>query len=140
MLIFISLAVIIAIIPLFASARGLVPCGGDGENPCKFTDIFVLIARVTNWLLMFAGVFAVYQMVNNGFWLVITMGNEESITQRKKGLSNAIVGFVLAMLAFVFINTTVNLLLRSRCNVDFKNPLSYLTVCTPNPINNDLNK
>src|ERR1700722_9680791 len=75
-------------------AAGLVPCGGystASTNPCTFKDIFVLIAQVTNWLVAVAALYAVYEIINNGFWLVMSMGNEESITKRKSGLSSAIV-------------------------------------------------
>ena len=99
--------VLLAAIPFFASAaswsNGLVPCGGPTQNPCTVKDIFVLIARTTNFLIAFAGIFAVYYIVGAGFWLIVSMGNEESITTRKKQLSNAVVGLALCMMAFLFI-------------------------------------
>lgn len=118
-------------LPLLAQARGLVPCGGDGEPVCKVSDIFVLIARVTNWLIMVAGVYAVFKIVQAGFNLVISSGNEEAITKNKKGIANAIVGFVFTMMAFMFINTVVNVILRGatndpKCKIDFTNPMTYL--------------
>ena len=130
--------------PALAFAHGLVPCGGEGENPCKLEDIFYLIARVTNWLLMMAGIFAVFQIVNAGFWLVVTMGNEEKIIQYKKALSNAVVGFGLVMMAFLLVNTVTNLLLRAKCAVNLKDPMIYLKIvntqdCVINPVNKDIN-
>lgn len=125
-----------------AQARGLVPCGGynaDGslEKPCTVLDVFVLIARVTNWLIAAAGLFAVYEMVNNGFWLVISMGNEEDITRRKNGLTSAVVGLVLVLMAFMLINTVVNLIIVGnlvkndpRCRLDLTNPTTYLNINT----------
>jgi hypothetical protein len=118
-------------LPAFAFARGLVPCGGDGEKVCGLSDIFVLIARVTNWLIMAAGAYAVYKIVNSGFMLVISMGNEESITKNRKALSSAVVGFVFTMMAFMFINTVVNIILRGatndpECKIDFTDPMTYL--------------
>ena len=127
-------------LPFFAQARGLVPCGGYNEKPCNVYDIFYLIARATNWLIMVAGVYAVYQIVNHGFWLVVTMGNEEAITKHRAGIEQAVVGMVMVFLAFVFVNTAVNLILMSKCQIDLHNPLSYLSVCNPNPANNDLIK
>ncbi len=126
------------LLPALAAARGLVPCGNEGESPCTIVDIFTLIARVTNWLLMIAGIYAVYKVIGAGFFLVITMGNEEKIAQQKKALSNAVVGFVFAMMAFMFVNTAVNLLLRSKCKINLSNPLKYLTdgpTCDNNPLN-----
>ncbi|MCX6797125.1 MAG: pilin [Candidatus Doudnabacteria bacterium] len=126
------------LLPALAAARGLVPCGNEGESPCTIEDIFALIARVTNWLLMVAGIYAVCQIIGAGFWLVITMGNEEKIAQQKKALNNAVVCFVFAMMAFLIVNTGVNLLFRSKCKINLSNPLKYLTdgpTCDNNPLN-----
>lgn len=118
-------------LPFFASARGLVPCGGIGENPCNVQDIFSLIARVTNWLIFVAGIYAVAQIILNGFYLVVSMGNEEAITKRKSGLTSAVIGFVLVMLAYVIINTAVNSILLEgapcQLKVNITNPLGYIT-------------
>lgn len=123
--------VLLLTLPVFAQARGLVPCGGDGEKTCSVGDIFALIARVTNWLIMAAGVYAVYKIVNAGFMLVISMGNEEAITKNRKAIANAVVGLVLSLMAFMMINTVVNVILRGgtndpKCKIDFADPLTYL--------------
>lgn len=122
--------------PLISQGAGLVPCGGPTEKPCTVEDIFVLVARVTNWLVAMAGVYAVYKIIDHGFWLVISMGNEENITKHKSGLSEAVVGFVLVLIAFMLINTVVNVLLtrdialknNSNCRLDLTNPLNYLII------------
>ena len=133
-----ALVLFVALTPVLVHARGLVPCGGYNENPCTVTDIFVLLARVSNWLIALAGVFAVQRIGLAGFWLVISAGNEETISKNKKAIAQAVTGLVFAMLAFLFVNTAVNFLLRSRCKLDLKNPLTYLTICTANPVNTDL--
>jgi hypothetical protein len=118
-------------LPLFASAAGLVPCGGDNEQACRLEDVFILIARVTNWLLSLAGVYAVYKIIQAGFNLAIAQGEEENITQNKKQITNAVVGFVLTLMAYLFMNTVVNfLLLRgiAQCKIDLTDPLNYVLV------------
>ena len=107
---------------------GLVNCGHSIKDPCRVQDIFALIARVTNWLIAMAGVYAVFTIITAAFWLTISMGNEEAITNKKKAISNAIVGFILALMAFMLVNTVTNLLLHSKCNLDLRDPLSYLTI------------
>lgn len=121
--------VLMLVLPLVTGARGLVPCGGEGEKACTVADIFVLIARVTNWLIMLAGVFAVYQFISNAFWMIVSMGNEEAITKRRSALGNAIMGLVVVLMAYVFINTAVNILLLQKvkqCQINLSNPLEYL--------------
>lgn len=139
--VFISLSLLS--VPFFASARGLVPCGGykddagtQREDPCDLRYVFILIATVTNWLISTAGIYAVYQIVSGGFWLIITMGEEENITKHKKTITNAVVGFVLVMMAFILVNTTLNGILlgladtseanKDPIRIDFTQPLCYL--------------
>ncbi|PJC56203.1 hypothetical protein CO026_01625 [Candidatus Kaiserbacteria bacterium CG_4_9_14_0_2_um_filter_41_32] len=126
--------------PAVASAQtkgGLVPCGGyeaDGvtrERPCNVADIFVLIARVTNWLIMAAGIYAVFQIIVAGWWLAASVGNEEAITKHKNAITQALVGLVLVLCAYMFVNTAVNIIfLRGieGCTIDLTDPLSYVKI------------
>ena len=126
----------LAILPNLSEARGLVPCGGYADDSgsvrepdCNVAYTFIMVARVTNWLIASAGLYAVYQLINNGFWLVASFGKEESITKRKTALSNAIVGFVMVLMAFTFVNTAINYILASQKSgftVDLTRPLCYL--------------
>jgi len=124
---------LVLFLPVFAFAAGLVPCGGPSDpGPCTIKDIFVIIARVTNILIGIAGIYAVYVIIGAGFWLITTMGNEEAITKNRKALTQAVVGFVLVMMAFMFINTAVNIILigseDKQCKLDLRDPLNYLTI------------
>lgn len=126
----------LAATPVLVSARGLVPCGGYAdekgtrEAPCTFLDIFNLVAKVTNWLVGVAGIYAVYKMLEHGFALIYAMGNEESITQHKGGITNAVVGFVLVMMAYILINTVLNFILLGAspagAKINLKDPCTYL--------------
>jgi amino acid transporter len=135
LLITVLLTAVFFSVPFYSHARGLVPCGGykdDGtrEAPCNVCDVFSIIALVTNWLIAAAGIYAVFQIVNAGFWLVTTMGEEEKITKYKNALTSAVVGFVLVMIAFIIVNTAVNYLLLNgnakNLLVDLRNPFDYL--------------
>ena len=134
------------LMPFAASARGLVPCGGYQDNGtpervCNVEDAFVLVARVTNFLIAMAGVFAVFEFIRSGFWLIVSMGNEEDITKNKSAMQNAVIGFILVMMAFMFINTVANYMLsrvivtdpkspnyNANCKFDLTNPLTYLNI------------
>lgn len=100
--------------PAFIHAdSGLRVCGGseivsegaNGDSFCKLKDIYILIAKVTNYLIATAGLFAVVWVVVAGFRLVVAAGNEAMIKQGKRGLTNAIIGFVLVMIAYLVVNT-----------------------------------
>ena len=139
----ITVALFIAL-PLLSEARGLVPCGGyedDGvtrEAPCTVVDVFVLIARVTNWLIMVAGIYAVFQIIAGAWFLVASVGSEETITKRKNQITQAVVGFALVLCAYMFVNTAVNILFLRNiqgCTIDLRNPLIYFQIdeskCNP---------
>jgi hypothetical protein len=101
-----------------------------------------MVARVTNTLIGLAGIYAVYVIIGAGFWLVVTMGNEEKLTNYKKQISQAVVGFVLVLMAYMFVNTAVNYILLGgagkkiqlengkevECSLDLTDPLNYLII------------
>jgi hypothetical protein len=114
---------------------GVADDQGTREKPCTFLDIFALIARVTNWLIAMSGIYAIYNIISNGFWLVLSQGNEESITTHKKGVTNAILGLCLVMIAFMIINFVINAILVSGkpgFKLDLTNPTCYLSPTTQN--------
>jgi lysylphosphatidylglycerol synthetase-like protein (DUF2156 family) len=130
-----SLALVL--VPVSVSARGLVPCGGYSndagttmEKPCSVEDIFVLAAELINFLLATAGIVAVAFIVYRSFGLVLSAGNEEAVSKNKQGLSNAIIGFVIAMLAFVIVNTIITYVFGVK-SFNLSNPKCYLNAAAP---------
>lgn len=100
-----------------AYAAGLVPCGDTSSssttstgtptvtNPCKLADFFKLLARVANFMVAFAGLYAALRIIMSAARLVTAGGNQESIATGKEGLTNAMVGLIIVLLAYVIINT-----------------------------------
>lgn len=92
---------------------GLVPCGNGGTpenpnpNPCTIDAIFVVIAKVTNFLIVAAGAYAVLMIIISAFRMVTARGDQGALTKAKNGLTYAIIGFVLVMIAFAAVNTFV---------------------------------
>ena len=119
--------------------KGLVPCGRDsavtgigpaGPRPgdtCTVNDLFNLMIRITNYLILLSGFFATFQIIRSAFSMVLAQGSPEGISGAKKHLTNAILGLVLALMAFLLINTVVGLLgLKGGQNI-LTNPIEYLT-------------
>lgn len=109
----------------------LVRCGRQGQNPCTIVDFFAQVAYLTNWLIAVAALFFVQRIGNHGFWLVITLGNEEAITKHRAALMNAVLGFIMVLMAFMMVNTTVNLLLgvgQCKTKLELANPLNYVII------------
>src|SRR3989344_1950282 len=104
--------------PLLVSAQNnfhFVPCGrsdqqtaGNPDAQCQFRHLIILIVRIINYLISVAGIVAMYQVLLNGWNLVTSMGNPDKIQKAKAGLSNAVVGFAIVALSFVFVNLLAN--------------------------------
>ena len=94
-------------VPLAASAA-LVPCGGGGQQPCTFQDLLALVITVINYLIGISSLVAMYHVVLAGWIMITALGNPEQIEKGKKTITEAVVGFAIVILAFMFINLLVN--------------------------------
>lgn len=125
------LLVLFLVFPYFSKAAGLIPCGNTGEEPCQVIDVFILVARVTNWLLRMASIYAVLKIVQAGFWFTVSQGDEEAISKNKTQIQNAVLGFCLSMIAYMLVNTVVNVIFLKgvkNCTVDLTQAWTYLNV------------
>lgn len=78
-----------------------------GDTPEKQADVFT--ARVVNFILGFAGIVAIFFIVNNAWFLIASGGSEETITQHKKGLMWAVVGLILIILSYSIISFIIEI-------------------------------
>lgn len=129
-LIILIVASVILLAPAVSHAFTLIPCGGyttASTSACTVNDFFYLIARVTNWLISLAGLYAVIHVIVSGFKLVMSQGNDEAVKKAKEGITNAILGFVLVLGAFLIVNTVVSKLVPSKCPINLLKPATYLS-------------
>lgn len=110
-----AIVVITTFWPIVANAAdekpkfSFVPCNTEANpEPCQLRHFVFLISRVINYLITVAAIVAMYQILSAGFTLVRALGNSEVIERAKTGLSNAVVGFGMIILAFVFVNLLLN--------------------------------
>lgn len=116
----ISVALVLGTGLVFASSAGAVnvyeSCDGpDGVSGtaddvdsavCKSTadDANSLINTIVNLMIFFIGVVAVIVIIVSGFTYVTSNGNKEQVTKAKNTLTYAIVGLVVAILAYAIVN------------------------------------
>ncbi len=101
------------VFPQFVFAKGLVPCGGQGEPMCTLCDfatlanniiefmLFKLILPIGTLVLMYAGIMFMANASNPG-----------NIEKAKKIFSTTIIGIVIALSAWLVINTIMVQLIR----------------------------
>lgn len=91
-----------------SSSQGAVQDGvnaahGEGQPTTLFGDSGV-IGTVTNVLLFLAGALAVIMIIFGGLRYVTSGGNASSVTAAKNTIMYALVGLIIAFLAFALVN------------------------------------
>lgn len=90
--------------------------GNDPENDDKRAALYykedtvraALLGKITNVLLGLAGILAIFAIVNNAWYLIVSAGGE-GIDQHKKGLMWAVLGLVLIILSYSIIRFVISI-------------------------------
>lgn len=110
----------------------LVTCGIGNAPPCRICDIWVLADKVVNFVYFLATPILVIIIIAGGFIYLTSGGNPKKTEQAKSLLSSAIVGIIIALAAFLIVDTILKTLVRQ----DFTWP-SWKTITTnscPKPL------
>lgn len=66
----------------------------------KLSDILILVANIISILMVVAGFVAVAFIIVGGFMYIASSGEPANIKKAKETIVNAVVGLILAMVAF----------------------------------------
>ncbi len=105
------IALVLVSIPVFTFAAGLVPdCGqvvnGVMAKPCNFGSLMTLANTVINFLLfVIAAPLMALILVYAGWLYISDAGSEKNITKAKDAMKKGLIGFVLALAAWLIIHT-----------------------------------
>ena len=111
LLVALSVAAFLFVLPMSVSAAGLVPCGGATERPCQTCDVVVLTNNVVSWLVMILGTIAAILIVVAGVRLVTSGGNMSAKEQAKSSMTNLIVGYLIVLSAWLVLDYGLKALL-----------------------------
>lgn len=81
---------------------------GSGTGTVKiltFDCLPILIAGIINWLLIFAGIIALFFIIFSGIKFLTSQGDPKQVEGARKTLTWAIVGFVLILSSFLIVRT-----------------------------------
>ncbi|MFZ5392340.1 MAG: pilin [Patescibacteria group bacterium] len=99
----------IFLFPNFARAEEYVPNLTDTKPLDGDETLFGMIApfllNAITFLLSIAGFLAVGYIIYGGYILVSSAGNEQQVQTGKKALTNAIIGFIIALAGVVIVQT-----------------------------------
>jgi len=87
------------------STAGLVPCGGPGEKACTVCDLLVLAQNVLEFALKMAFLIIIGFIVYGGFRWIFSLGKEENLKAGQQIITNAIIGLVIILTAWIIVNT-----------------------------------
>jgi len=102
---FLVLGIAFLLFPLFASADGLVPCGGPGEDPCTTCDLLVLLQNIIKFGVKMATFVVIGSVVYGGFRWILSGGNQANIQAGQKAIMSAVIGFIIILSAWLIVNT-----------------------------------
>ena len=81
------------------------------EGLCQFCDLFTLAHNVFNFFtLLVTPALAVVLFLIGAFFLMFSGGSEAGRTKGKKIMTGTVVGVVIVLLAWVAVNTTINVI------------------------------
>lgn len=103
-------------LPEPASAQGIINnvCLEDGKfsgGACTSCDIIKVANSLIDWLIGIITVLFAVLMVYAGFELVVSQGNPSAMESAKKKLSNAIIGFIIVLAAWIVVDFIVRSLM-----------------------------
>jgi hypothetical protein len=108
--------IIIFSIPVLVFAAGLVPncnviVNGEMTKPCNFDSLMTLINNVINFVLITLAtpIFALI-LIYVGWLYLSSGGSSENVTKAKKILKNAVIGYIIALVAWLVVKTILTTL------------------------------
>ena len=108
------LMIIAIMIPLCALAGGLegplVPCGKQGQDPCTLCDIFIMVQNVIDFIFVAIFILAPIYVLWGGFEILTSAGEAGKVSNGKKKITAAVVGIVIALVAWTGLNMGFNAL------------------------------
>jgi len=98
------LVAIVLFTPSLTLAAGLVPCGGEGEPVCQACHAVDMLSGLLDWLIGILTVVFAIIMVSAGISLVTSSGSASAKEKAKSMITNAFVGFVIVLAAWLLID------------------------------------
>ena len=71
----------------------------------------LIIADVISIALVLAGALAVFEIINNAWYMIAAFGKGETIDQHKKGLFWAITGLILVIISYIVVQFLVEFII-----------------------------
>jgi len=105
LILFLSL-LFFSLMPVLASAQGLVPCGNPGQPNCTLCYFFIMLDNIVDFLLLrLVPVLAAIMIAIGGFMYIISRANPDQLTRVRSLLTAVAIGLLIVYGAWIIINT-----------------------------------
>jgi hypothetical protein len=99
-------------LPTIIFATGIVPCDGIGDSKCQACSFVQLFQNLLTWFIATMASVIALVFAWGGMKMVMSQGGE-GVSQAKSMMTNAIVGFVILLSAWLIIDTFLKLMIKS---------------------------
>ncbi|KKU11162.1 MAG: hypothetical protein UX65_C0004G0058 [Parcubacteria group bacterium GW2011_GWB1_46_8] len=103
---------IVALTPVFAHGAGLVVCDPSIPIPqpgsCDICALLKTIQKVFEWIIGLVFIGATGILVYNGVLFYSSQGNPGNVKKILDNIKNVVIGIIIVMASFIFVNTILN--------------------------------
>ena len=99
-----------AALPLAVQAAGLVPCGGQGQNPCTWCHLMQLAKNIINFMMYIVFPLTAIMIVVGGIMIMTAGGSTERVAKGREIVTAAVVGLLIALLSWLIIDTIIGII------------------------------
>jgi len=90
-------------------AAGLVPCGGEGEAPCRLCHFFVMVDTILDFILIkLVPVVAVLMLTIGGAMFFFAGANPKYLQMGKDIITSTLIGIAVIFAAFLLVGTILS--------------------------------
>ena len=105
-------AFVLMLTPTISSAA-LVPCDGALGNVCKTCHLMELGSNIIEFLITVMVSVVALVFIAGGFKMVTSGGDHGAVSDAKHMMTNAVIGFVILLLAWLIVDTFLKVFLRT---------------------------
>ena len=94
---------------IFAQSQGIVPCDG---TDCTTGSVVTLANNILRFLIGISVLLATIMIAWGGFKMVTSAGNSGEVSKGREMMTNAIIGIIITLAAWLLIDTVMKLVLK----------------------------
>lgn len=96
--------------PVLSYGAGLVPCGGEGEEPCQMCHAITFVSGLFEWLATILGIIYVLIIIVLGLYITSSTGNVNAMTKSRSYIYVVTTGYIIFLAAWMLVDLGMRIL------------------------------